>query len=65
MPINNHIKQFREKKSVTQEQLGGAVGVSRQTILAMEKGNYEPSLKLAMQLAKYFQVRVEELFRLQ
>lgn len=62
--ITNRIKQYREQNNLTQEQLAAAVGVSRQTVIAMEKGNYEPSLGLALKLAKYFRVRVEELFML-
>lgn len=53
---------MRLKKNVTQEELADAVHVSRQTIIAIEKGNYTPSLALAMQLAKFFKVSVEELF---
>jgi putative transcriptional regulator len=62
--ILNQIKKFREQNNLTQEQLGAAVGVSRQTIIAMEKGNYEPSLGLALKLAKFFKVSVEELFKI-
>lgn len=60
--ITNYIKKYREQKNLTQQELGEAVGVSRQTIVAMEKGNYEPSLGLALKLAQCFKVRVEELF---
>ena len=60
--ISNKIKQFREQKNLTQEDLAGAVGVSRQTIVAMEKGNYEPSLGLAMKLSKYFKVNIDDIF---
>ena len=60
--LTNHIRNYREKKSITQENLANAVGVSRQTIIAMEKGNYEPSLGLAFKLSKYFGVSAEELF---
>jgi putative transcriptional regulator len=62
MPIFNEIKNMRSKQNVTQEQLANAAGVSRQTIIAIEKGNYTPSLMLAMQLAKFFKISVEELF---
>jgi len=62
--ILNNIKNYREKAGATQEDLAIAVGVSRQTIISIEKGNYEPSLGLALKLAKFFQVRVEELFML-
>ncbi len=60
--ITNYIKIYREKSGVTQEELAAAVGVSRQTIISIEKGNYEPSLGLALKLAKIFKVRVEEIF---
>ncbi len=62
--IFNSIKKFREEKNITQEQLATVVGVSRQTIIAMEKGNYEPSLGLAFKLSKVFHVPVESLFKL-
>jgi putative transcriptional regulator len=62
MPLYNEIKNLRQKKNVTQEELAAAVGVSRQTIVAIEKGNYTPSLMLAMQLAKFFKISVGELF---
>lgn len=60
--ISNSIKTYREKLSITQEQLADAVGVSRQTIIAIEKGNYEPSLGLAFKLAKLFKLKIEDLF---
>ena len=63
--IRNSIKTRREEKNITQEDLAAAVGVSRQTIVAMEKGNYEPSLGLALKLAKYFKLKIEDLFVLQ
>ena len=62
MTIYNNLKEFRSKNNVTQEQLAEVIGVSRQTIIAIEKGNYIPSLLLAMQLAKFFKLDVEELF---
>ena len=60
--IHNSIKNHREQKNLTQEDLASAVSVSRQTIIAIEKGNYEPSLGLALKLAKFFRVRIEDLF---
>lgn len=65
MNLHNHIRKLREAKNLTQDQLASAVGVSRQTIIAMEKGNYTPSLLLAMQLAKFFRTSVEQLFKMQ
>ena len=49
-------------KKTTQEELARTVGVTRQTIIAIEKGNYVPSLLLAMKIAKYFKKPVESIF---
>lgn len=62
MPIYNKIKEMRQDKNLTQEDLAQVVEVSRQTIVAIEKGNYTPSLTLAMKLAKVFKISIEELF---
>lgn len=62
MSMGNHIKEYRSRKSITQEALAKTVRVSRQTIIAIEKGNYVPSLLLAMYMANFFEVRVEDLF---
>ena len=64
MPIVNNIKKLRLEKNIRQEDLAGAVGVSRQTIVAIEKGNYEPSLLLALKLSQYFKKDIEDLFKL-
>lgn len=60
--MKNSVHVWREKRELTQEDLARAVGVSRQTIIAIEKGNYIPSLLLAFALARYFKVTVESLF---
>ncbi len=65
MRLGNQVKRLRLVKNITQEQLARVVGVSRQTIIAIEQGNYTPSLTLALQLAHFFKVAVEELFRLE
>jgi putative transcriptional regulator len=62
MTLVNQIKEIRLDHNITQEQLAESVGVSRQTIIAIEKGNYTPSLSLAMQLAKFFKTTIENLF---
>lgn len=62
--INNKIKQLRQNQNLTQEDLAAALSVSRQTIIAIEKGNYTPSLRLAMQIAKFFNLSIEEIFSL-
>ena len=56
------MKELRARYDMTQEDLANKVGVSRQTIVAIEKEKYDPSLPLAFKLAKCFGVKVEELF---
>lgn len=53
---------LRKKHKITQEELASHVGVTRQTIIAIEKGNYVPSVLLALKLADYFQTPVEYIF---
>jgi putative transcriptional regulator len=48
--------------NLTQEDLANAVGVTRQTVIAMEKGKYNPSLELAFKIAHYFKTSVEDVF---
>ena len=60
--MKNKIKVFRAMNDLTQENLGAAIGVNRQTILAIEKGKYVPSLDLAFKIARYFGVNIEEMF---
>ena len=62
--IGNNIAVLRNKRNVTQESLGEAVEVSRQTIIALEKGNYTPSLLLAMRISHFFELPIEEIFTL-
>lgn len=60
--IENNINELRLEAKVTQEELADAVGVTRQTIIAIEKGNYVPSLLLAFRLARQFKKHIEEIF---
>ncbi len=60
--ITNRVFELRKEKSVTQEELAKTLGVSRQTVIAIEKGNYVPSLLLGLKIATYFQKQVEEVF---
>ena len=60
--MKNKIKVFRAMHDLTQEALANDLGVTRQTILAIEKGKYDPSLELAFKIARYFGVRIEEIF---
>lgn len=62
--IKNSVQKLRTQLSITQEQLGKAVGVTRQTVIAIERGNYTPSVLLAIKLCKFFEKRVEEVFYL-
>ena len=60
--MSNAVSELRQKSNATQEELAAAAGVSRQTIIAVEKGNYIPSLLLAFKLAKFFKKSVEDIF---
>lgn len=60
--MHNKVKDVRSEQGITQETLASAVGVSRQTIISLEKGNYIPSVELAIKIAKYFKTTVENLF---
>jgi putative transcriptional regulator len=59
---NNRVEQARKSAGLTQAQLAEAIGVTRQTIIAIEKGNYTPSVLLALKLAGILKKPVEELF---
>nr|WP_321353199.1 helix-turn-helix transcriptional regulator [uncultured Methanoregula sp.] len=60
--MKNKIKVFRAMHDLTQEDLALEIGVTRQTILAIEKGKYVPSLDLAFRIARHFNVTIEEVF---
>jgi putative transcriptional regulator len=60
--MKTKIKEFREKFSITQETLAEKVDVTRQTILFLEKGKYNPSLRLAYKIARLFNVKIEDVF---
>lgn len=62
--ITNLVNKFRVEKNITQEDLGEALGVSRQTVIAIEKGNYTPSVMLALKIAKFFDQPVELIFKI-
>ncbi|RYE38299.1 MAG: transcriptional regulator [Sphingobacteriales bacterium] len=61
----NQLKIFREQHAITQEQLAKLTGVSRQSIISIEKGQYVPTTVLALKLAKTLSVPVEDLFILE
>lgn len=60
--ITNKVQKMRMEREVTQEALARGVGVSRQTIVAVERGRYTPSVLLALKVAKFFRASVEEIF---
>ena len=62
MPLENHLKEYRAHLNINQSQLGNLAGVSRQTISLIERGDYSPSVTLALKLAKIFEVSVEDIF---
>jgi putative transcriptional regulator len=62
MVLKNKLKEVRHKKNLTQDDLGKSVGVSRQTIISIERYRYKPSLELAMKMAKELNVKIEKLF---
>lgn len=63
--VSNSVQKARLQRGLTQEELAAKAGVSRQTIIAIEKGNYTPSVLLAMKIARIFKVSVEDIFSLQ
>lgn len=60
--IETNLKQYREAKGITQKELADQVDIRRETIVHLERNKYNPSLELAMKLAKVFEVTVESLF---
>lgn len=62
--IINDVNTLRTKKGVTQEELAEKLQVSRQTIIAIEKGNYTPSVLLALKIAGFFKLPVEQIFKI-
>jgi len=61
----NAVQMIRKQHKVTQEHLAEQVGVTRQTIIAIEKGNYVPSVLLALKIARFFDKPVEDIFNLE
>lgn len=64
MPLENCLKELRATHSLNQQELGALVGASRQTISLIERGDYNPSITLALRIAKVFNKSVEEVFYL-
>lgn len=62
MPLINHLKEYRAKLGVNQQEMGKLVQTSRQTISLIERGDYSPSVSLALRLAKVCDCKVEDIF---
>ena len=60
--MKNKLEEIRKQKGIKQEELADAMGVSRQTISSLENGRYNPSVILAIKLARYFRLSVEDIF---
>ena len=65
MPLYNRLKEYRARLGVNQQEMGAMAGVSRQTISQIERGDYSPSVSLALKLAKICNVTVEDIFTYQ
>ena len=64
--MKNHLKRLRfENDYMTQQQLAEQVGVTRQTIISIERGRFKPSIELALRIGRIFKVPVEEIFELE
>ena len=62
MPLYNRLKEYRARLGVNQQEMGVLAGVSRQTISQIERGDYSPSVTLALKIAKICNVSVEDIF---
>lgn len=62
MPLYNHLKEYRARLGVNQQQMGMLCGTSRQTISQIERGDYSPSVSLALKIAKVCDAKVEDIF---
>lgn len=64
MPLHNRLKEYRARLDINQSEMGRLAGISRQTISQIERGDYSPSVTLALRLAKICGVTVEDIFSL-
>ena len=62
LKINNRLHVWRAERKITQQELADEIGVTRPTIIAIEKGNYNPSLELAFRLARFFETDLKNIF---
>ena len=63
--ITNHVRTLRNERGITQGALADAIGVTRVTISCIERGEYHPSLELALKLARHFERRVDDIFQIE
>ncbi|MFY9448085.1 MAG: helix-turn-helix transcriptional regulator [Dethiobacteria bacterium] len=61
--MKNKLKELRREHGLTQEELAQALGVTRQTIIAIENNKYDPSLRLALRISQFFNTPVEDIFK--
>lgn len=60
--MKNNLESIRKERKITQEELASEIEVSRQTIISLEKGRYNPSIVLAFKLSRYFDLKIEDIF---
>jgi len=60
--VKNHLEKLRKERGIKQEELADCLEVSRQTIISLEKGRYNPSIQLAFKIAHYFDLTIEDIF---
>ena len=60
--MKNHLEKLRKERGIKQEELADILEVSRQTIISLEKGRYNPSIQLAFKIARYFDLKIEDIF---
>ena len=60
--LRNRLEELRKQKNIKQEELAAILEVSRQTIISLEKGRYNPSITLAFKIARHFELSIEEIF---
>lgn len=60
--MKNRLEELRKSRNLRQDELGETLGVSRQTVISIEKGKYNPSITLAFKIARFFGTTIEEIF---